>query len=1110
MADYRRRKADDVTYPWWNLEAGMYSRSHTSERPPNSLDPASRNVIRKHEHWRRKGGRSTYNPLAIPEPTANNIAHWRLNDNLGDTDVVDASGNAHTGTASANTSTLHATAKVGTGSFDFGGSKYVTVADDDTLSFDDSDDKAFSLAAWVYVEAGTAEQVIISKWDETDGAELREWKLSLTATEKPILTLCDESADKLPTETADDALSAGWHHIVVTYDGGGGATAMAGVTIYVDGSAVDSTGSEEASYVAMENTASAVIIGALEGTDGNMGLFLKEKGDDVRILNKVLSTTEVTFLYNLGNGTESLLVEQELRGLDHFNDGTTNALLALCDANFYKTSGNTLMGTALTEPDGTAVAVASADNDIEGVQIRNRTYLFNGDTADEPWVFDGTNIINYAVGQGATGTADGAGTTTTIVDANFAGSPGDDDYNGQYIEITDAVDGTIYRGYVTDFDESAPRTVTFSPARDTATATGDTFIVGVAGQEERNGKYPILHMDRIFVAVGSLVYFTEPGYPDVWSSIVTGLPNIKYPGWNDGEDITAMASMDEYVIIFKPHHIYAMRTIGDSLFWPMPRIVGTDSNKGCVWHRTLDRGFGGLIYMSWDGAYVLDRSLNVQCVSNNIEPTIQALVQSTSNISLALTEKIDTTAANFDAGTKTNIDTTTTSGSFQVALTTEAVDATYATGGDADADNYSQDIAQSFKPSINCFCTALSLSLKKHDTGTTCTFYLKDDDGNQPGDTLGSISITAVGATYADKKGSFSTAIELTAGTRYWIQMARCSTTAVAIYWQLDSTAATYANGNYWWNGNHYTDRDFLFKVHEQHYESSSNLVSRIHNLGAVPAQWGIFEATETLNGCTVVYQVRSDDDSAMGSPTAWTTVENGGTPDITLQQYVQSKTINTPTNVATPVIDDITIRAFVGAAVSPCAKVWDKGYLLCVADAGSTVNNVAYRLDEDTWMRERRELWSPKLTGISATKFIIFNDQLMSGSVGGEGLGGFIYYEDSGTKDLGSDFTTTLITKKHDFSDLNPTFRDRNKIFRKSHSKYKSQQDASLYYKTDASSWSSAITLSAHANASIEKDWLVATRRGVALTLKVEQTVADPDWEWHGSDIEMSVLRMR
>jgi len=188
---------------------------------------------------------------------------------------------------------------------------------------------------------------------------------------------------------------------------------------------------------------------------------------------------------------------------------------------------------------------------------------------------------------------------------------------------------------------------------------------------------------------------------------------------------------------------------------------------------------------------------------------------------------------------------------------------------------------------------------------------------------------------------------------------------------------------------------------------------------------------------------------------------------------------------------------------------MWNKGYEVCVQDTGSSTNNVVYRLDEEAFLYDGITKWTKK-DGIEANQFVIFNQRLMSISVGGTGKGGFIYYEDSGTKDLGSDFTSRIVTQALDYSNMNPTYRERDKIHRKVISKYKSQQDASLYYKVDYSSWSSAITLSAKANAGIEEDWLGTAPRGKTLTLKIECTTADSDWEFHGCDVKSEILELK
>jgi len=259
-----------------------------------------------------------------------------------------------------------------------------------------------------------------------------------------------------------------------------------------------------------------------------------------------------------------------------------------------------------------------------------------------------------------------------------------------------------------------------------------------------------------------------------------------------------------------------------------------------------------------------------------------------------------------------------------------------------------------------------------------------------------------------------------------------------------------------------------------------------------------------------VAWQVRTATLENKSDATAFSNVENGAIPTVALGQYQQWKCTFTPTNIATPIVADVTMRVYTGSTVnSPCAEMWKKAYWLCVQDTGSDTNNVVYWLDEEAVLYGNHERWS-KLGGIEADNFFIFNDQIMSTSVGGTGKGGFIYYEDTGVKDLGVDFTARLVTQKDDMASQEPTFRFREKLYRRIHSKYQSQQDASLYYKINAGSWSSAITLSAKANLGVEKDYFSGLQRGIYHQYKWEQSVADPDLRIYGFDTYGKILRFR
>jgi len=155
-------------------------------------------------------------------------------------------------------------------------------------------DAAFSLESFIYVPASPAGiDVVISK----DNVNQKEWNFYLDAG-KLTIKLWDESVDKYTTMQTDAVLTTGWRHVVMTYDGTGGATAHTGMTLYVDAVAVAQTGSSEADYVAMENGTADVIIGASEVSSN----IYPNKIDNLRVFASEVSSADVTKLYNSGDG----------------------------------------------------------------------------------------------------------------------------------------------------------------------------------------------------------------------------------------------------------------------------------------------------------------------------------------------------------------------------------------------------------------------------------------------------------------------------------------------------------------------------------------------------------------------------------------------------------------------------------------------------------------------------------------------------------------------------------------------------------------------------------------------------------------------------------------
>ncbi len=227
------------------------------------------------------------------------IAHYKLNDNAADTVVADTSGNSRNGVASVNTDTAgFSVAGQINESLDFATTRIVTVANHADFSFGNGlDDSPFSLSVWAFViDNGT--QRILTKWDINS---LREWELRFTSTETLRCTLQDEDAAASIAVTSDSSIGLGWRHLVVTYDG---SELDTGLKLYVDGQLIDSTPSTTGTYVAMEALGVDVVVGAGLSTGSPITIF-NDKIDDVRIYDAVLTTAEITTIYNGGSGTEN-------------------------------------------------------------------------------------------------------------------------------------------------------------------------------------------------------------------------------------------------------------------------------------------------------------------------------------------------------------------------------------------------------------------------------------------------------------------------------------------------------------------------------------------------------------------------------------------------------------------------------------------------------------------------------------------------------------------------------------------------------------------------------------------------------------------------------------
>ena len=217
------------------------------------------------------------NDYYSPTSVGADFLHYKMNDNLATTNVIDTSGNDIHGTASANTSTLSVTGKINEG-FEFTGTETVTFSDtgfpsgtsDKTISFwfKTSTNDAVYRTIFFYGKPGTTGHYI--------RIFLFSGKIGVT----------QHGDSHVFGSTSNDG---NWHWACIFVDG-------SDYSITIDnGAATEKTMTTDLELEGGGFGGSAVY-------DNFIGCI-----DDLRLFTSVLSSGDRTMLYNSGSGTEDAL-----------------------------------------------------------------------------------------------------------------------------------------------------------------------------------------------------------------------------------------------------------------------------------------------------------------------------------------------------------------------------------------------------------------------------------------------------------------------------------------------------------------------------------------------------------------------------------------------------------------------------------------------------------------------------------------------------------------------------------------------------------------------------------------------------------------------------------
>lgn len=202
------------------------------------------------------------------------ISYWKLDETSGN-----ASDSIGSNTLTNNGTMTYAAGKINNGASPTT-SKYLSLADIDAISYDGTQSISYSL--WFKPTSTTGVQTIFSKWENGTGTP-QEYILYLNGTSLVFGALNDGTGITWGT-----AVTAGnWYYVVLTL---GPSKAM---QMYVNNGAVQT----HTSIGSVENTSAELRFGQNAATNWFTGLI-----DEVGLWSRALSATEVTRLYNSGNG----------------------------------------------------------------------------------------------------------------------------------------------------------------------------------------------------------------------------------------------------------------------------------------------------------------------------------------------------------------------------------------------------------------------------------------------------------------------------------------------------------------------------------------------------------------------------------------------------------------------------------------------------------------------------------------------------------------------------------------------------------------------------------------------------------------------------------------
>lgn len=588
-------------------------------------------------------------------------------------------------------------------------------------------------------------------------------------------------------------------------------------------------------------------------------------------------------------------------------------------------------------PGNSAALIQNFYTDIEklgiernGYEKRDETVLGGGNAVTGLWRFIDTSgqefIISfssktfYSNASGGTPTAFGLSATTTEEPDCVA-------HLGKFW----CVNGVDYLWW---FDGSSTSTVPTAP-------------LGTLIEKWRN---------RLVIAniAGSLstIRFSESSDGTNWT--LGGNPtdpySIQIGGANDGQGVTCLyGAYRDNLIAGRKFDLWAHSGFNQSDV--VTRNIS--SQVGCIQDGSVREKGNALLFMSNRGMESL-LGLSIEPISEPVRDIFDIVVKNTSgdrNITVtteddlndgtiststwlstslnsgfvvlatntAVDDFVDTSSTNFNAGTLTNVESITG----QVTLKSGAIYSSGTAAGEPfTASCVDAAFSQQFVPFETGTVTDMCVKTRRTGSPGDHTFRLMSDSADSPNAVLDSTNVdsdtVSTDAGGVEFCSSFTGAVEITAGTKYWVELendgACDANNRLRFSREIDNPPYDYLFGNSLQGVN--TDQLGYLKIFAggRYTPTSGDIVSQAFDVGFTTNswlwEWDLFSATSTLlTGTAISYEIQtsSASDGVWGGLVSIDSDDTSSTA--TVKQFIRYKaSLASDSTNYSPVLEDVTI----------------------------------------------------------------------------------------------------------------------------------------------------------------------------------------------------------